>query len=89
MKSAFAASDGESSLKRRGDKKFYDSIPPLLGKQCLKTIYACHKCSGTVDKGDLDRDDVATVLDIGAVIRWGDGENGERGLTLWPFFRQP
>ena len=29
-KSAFAASDGESSLKHRGDKKLYDSIPPLL-----------------------------------------------------------
>ena len=29
-KSAFAASDGESSLKHRGDKKFCDSIPPLL-----------------------------------------------------------
>jgi len=29
-KSAFAASDGESLLKHRGDKKFYDSIPPVL-----------------------------------------------------------
>ena len=29
-KSAFAASDGESRLEHRGDKKFYDSIPPLL-----------------------------------------------------------
>ncbi len=29
-KSAFAASDGESRLKHRGDKKFYDSIPPVL-----------------------------------------------------------
>ena len=28
-KSAFAASDGESRLKHRGDKKFYDSIPPV------------------------------------------------------------
>jgi len=30
-KNAFAVSDGESSLKHRGDKKFYDSIPPLPG----------------------------------------------------------
>ena len=28
-KNAFAVSDGESRLKLRGDKKFYDSIPPL------------------------------------------------------------
>ncbi len=28
-KSAFAASDGENSLELRGDKKFYDFIPPL------------------------------------------------------------
>jgi hypothetical protein len=49
-KSAFAASDGESSgaqglysfcsLKHRGDKKSYDSIPPI------------HNCSGTLDTGD-------------------------------------
>jgi hypothetical protein len=54
-KSAFAASDGESSLKHRDDKKFYDAIPPVR--------------SGTLDKGDLDGDDVATVLDVDAVIR--------------------
>ncbi len=36
-KSAFAASDGVQEfysfyrLKHRGDRKFYDSIPPLLG----------------------------------------------------------
>ena len=29
-KSAFAASDGESRLKHRGDKQFHDAIPPLL-----------------------------------------------------------
>lgn len=68
-KSAFAASDGESSLKHRGDKKFYDSIPPLLEKKYVKTICNCHNCSGTPDKGDLDGDDVVTVLDKDAVIR--------------------
>ena len=29
-KSAFAASDGESRLRRWGDKQFHDAIPPLL-----------------------------------------------------------
>jgi hypothetical protein len=53
-KSAFAASDGESSLKLRDDKKFYDSIPPLR--------------SGAFDNGDLDGDDMVTALDIDAVI---------------------
>ena len=36
-KSAFAAFDGESSLKHRGDKKCYDSIPPVL---------VCHRVRG-------------------------------------------
>ena len=30
-KSALAASDGESRLRDRDDKKFYNSIPPLPG----------------------------------------------------------
>ncbi len=50
-------------------KKFYDSIPPLLEKKYLKTIYNCHSCSGTLDIGDLVGDGVITVLDIDAVIR--------------------
>ncbi len=45
-KGAFAVSDGKSRLKHRGDKKFYDSIPPLVEKKYLKTIYNCPKCSG-------------------------------------------
>ena len=36
-KSAFAASDGESSLKLRGDKKLYDSTPPLLPSAAAAT----------------------------------------------------
>jgi hypothetical protein len=36
-KSALAASDGESSLKLRGDKKFHDSIPPLLPSAAATT----------------------------------------------------
>ena len=39
-KSAFAASDGESSLKHRGDKKFYDSIPPPLSSAAVATARA-------------------------------------------------
>ena len=39
-KSAFAASDGESRLKHRGDKKFYDSIPPLLPSAAAATAQA-------------------------------------------------
>jgi len=29
-KSAFSAFDGETRLKRRGDKKYHDPIPPFL-----------------------------------------------------------
>ena len=39
-KSAFAASDGGSSLKRRGNKKFHDSIPPLLPSAAAATAQA-------------------------------------------------
>jgi hypothetical protein len=39
-KSAFAASDGEGRLKHRGDKKFYDSIPPLLPSVAATTAQA-------------------------------------------------
>ena len=39
-KSAFAASDGESSSKLRGDKKFHDSLPPLLPSAAAATAQA-------------------------------------------------
>jgi len=39
-KSAFAASDGESSLKHRDDKKFYDAIPPRLPSAAARTARA-------------------------------------------------
>jgi hypothetical protein len=38
--SAFSASDGERSLEHRGDKKFYDSIPPLLPSAAATTAQA-------------------------------------------------
>lgn len=55
-------------LKYPQEKKFYDLIPPLLEKKYLKTIYNCHKCAGTLDKGDLDGDKVLTVLDIDFIL---------------------
>jgi hypothetical protein len=58
-----------TGLEHGNDKKFYDSIPPVLEKKYLKTIYNRHNCSGRLDKGDLDWDDVVTVLDMDAVIR--------------------
>ena len=39
-KSAFAVSDGESSLRHRGGKKFYDSIPPLVPSAAAITAQA-------------------------------------------------
>ena len=39
-KSAFAASDGESRLKLRGDKKFDDPIPPLPPSAAATTAQA-------------------------------------------------
>ena len=38
--SAFAALDGESRLKHRGDKKLYDSIPPLPSSAAATTAQA-------------------------------------------------
>ena len=66
-KNAFAASDGESGLKHWGDKKLYDSIPPLLH------ICRCRNCSGTADIGDLDADGETTVRDIDWVLGSGGG----------------
>ena len=39
-RSVFAASDGESSLKLRGDRKLYESIPPLLPSAAAATSQA-------------------------------------------------
>jgi len=61
-KSAFAASDGESRLKLRGDKMFLDFHP------AASPLCRCHNCSGTADIGDMDGDSVITVLDIDGAI---------------------
>lgn len=50
------------------EKKFYDFIPPLLEKKYLKTIYNCHECTETLDKGDIDGDGTITVLDIDSIL---------------------
>jgi len=50
------------------ERKYYDMIPPLLEKKYLKTIYNCHKCAETIDKGDLDGDGIITVLDIDHIL---------------------
>ena len=39
-KGAFVASDGETRLKLRGDKKFHDSIPPPLPSAAAITAQA-------------------------------------------------
>ena len=61
-KSAFAASDGESRPKLRGDKKFLDFHP------AASPLCRCHNFSGTADRDNMDGDDVVTVLDLDAVI---------------------
>jgi ribosomal protein L37AE/L43A len=54
--------------KFANERKYYDMIPPLLEKKYLKTIYNCHKCAETIDKGDLDGDGKITVLDIDHIL---------------------
>lgn len=56
---------------RLGGAKFYDGLPVLLEKKYLKTIYCCHECAGTPDKGDFDGEEVLSVIDIDAIIRLG------------------
>ena len=54
--------------KYPNEKKFYDLIPPLLEKKYLKTIYNCHECAQTLDKGDIDSDGEISVLDIDFIL---------------------
>jgi ribosomal protein L37AE/L43A len=54
--------------KYPGERKFYDLIEPLVEKKYLKTIYNCHNCAQTLDKGDLDGDGEITVLDIDFIL---------------------
>lgn len=52
------------------NEKYYDSIPPLLEKKYLKTIYKCHGCAGTLSAGDIDGDGKITVLDLDYIIHY-------------------
>jgi len=54
--------------KYPNERKFYDLIPPLLEKKYLKTIYNCHKCTGTLKEGDIDGDGEISVLDIDFIL---------------------
>jgi hypothetical protein len=55
-------------LKYPDDRKYYDRIPALLEKKYLKTIYFCHECAGTLERPDLDGDELITVMDIDKVL---------------------
>ncbi len=50
------------------EKKYYDFIPPLVEKKYLKTIYCCHQCAQTLNRGDLDGDGEMSVLDIDFIL---------------------
>ncbi len=54
--------------KYPNEKKFYDLIHPLLEKKYLKTIYNCHECAQTLNKGDMDGDEELSVLDIDFIL---------------------
>jgi len=62
--------------KYPNEKKFYDLIPPLLEKKYLKTIYNCHECARTIDKGDIDGDGKISVLDIDFILHWTSPNSG-------------
>jgi hypothetical protein len=49
------------------EKKYYDIIPALAEKKYLKTIYSCHECAGTLDKGAWVGAEIS-VLDIDYVV---------------------
>jgi len=57
-------------VKYPNERNFYDFIPPLLKKKYLKTIYDCHRCAGTLTKGDIDGDGKITVLDIDFILHF-------------------
>jgi hypothetical protein len=54
--------------KFANERKYYDLIPPLLEKKYLKTIFNCHICAETIDKGDMDGDGEITLLDIDHIL---------------------
>jgi len=51
------------------ERKYYDLITPLLEKKYLKTIYYCHECALTLDKGDINGDGKISVLEIDYILK--------------------
>ena len=51
------------------ERKFYDIIPPLLERKYLKIVYFCHKCAGTLNRGDLNGDGKLTAMDLDEVVK--------------------
>jgi len=50
-----------------GDKKYYDLIPALVEKKYLKTMFNCHQCADTLDKGSASSGQV-TAIDIDSIL---------------------
>jgi len=44
-------------------------IPRVVMGKYLKMIYICHECRGTLDKGDINKDGILNVLDLGAIFK--------------------
>lgn len=44
-------------------------IPRIVMGKYLKMIYICHECKGTLDKGDINKDGILNVLDLGAIFK--------------------
>jgi 5-methylcytosine-specific restriction endonuclease McrA len=53
-------------------ENFFDGLPVLLEKKYLKTVYCCHECAGTLDKGDIDGDGAISVIDIDFILSGRD-----------------
>jgi len=47
-----------------------------LEKKYLKTIYNCHQCAGTLEKGDINDDGEISVLDIDFILHLTSPDSG-------------
>jgi len=59
-----------------GLEKRYE-IPRIVMGKYLKMIYICHECRSTLDKGDINKDGILNVLDLGAIFREECVKNGQ------------
>jgi hypothetical protein len=46
-------------------------IPRIVMGKYLKMIYICHECRGTLNKGDINKNGILNVLDLGAIFKEG------------------